>query len=93
MSLVSLILWLLVLLIILGVGWWGINTLCAAFGVPAQIRAVILVVFVVVVVLGILVALVGDGGRIPLRLTDWLGPLGPVNAQFGHPVEGVWLAG
>lgn len=48
------LLYLLVLLVVAGLLFWAIKTVCGAFGVPPQIVTLVNVVFVVFLVLAIL---------------------------------------
>lgn len=48
---IDLLVTLVALIIVAGLLYWAAMKLCAAFGVPAQVVAVIQVIFVVVVVL------------------------------------------
>lgn len=57
---------LLIVVIILCLCFWAVQTLTTAFAVPQQVRAVILVLMVVIVVLWLLSSL-GHGGPV-LRL-------------------------
>lgn len=58
------LLYLLVFLIVGGLLFWAIKTVCAAFGVPPPIVAVINVVFVIFIVLAILSIFFG-GSELP----------------------------
>lgn len=64
MSLVSL----LVALILIGLVWWAIKTIGAAFAIPQQIITVVLVIFVVFVVIWLLQSLGALGGGPILRV-------------------------
>lgn len=54
-------------LIVLGLVWWAITSLLAAFGIGDPIATVVRVVFVVLVVLWIVSAVFGLGPGIHLR--------------------------
>jgi hypothetical protein len=58
---------LIVVVLLLCVAIWAVQTLTAAFAIPPQIRAVLLVLVVVVAVLWLLGAVVGVGPVIHVR--------------------------
>lgn len=57
---------LLVAVIVIALAFWAVQTICAAFNIPPQIRAVVLVLMVVIVVLWLLGGLTGLS--VPIRL-------------------------
>jgi hypothetical protein len=64
MSILSLI----VLLILVGLAFWAVNQLSAAFGIPQPIVTVIWVLLVIIVVIYLLQAIGGLNGGPVLRL-------------------------
>lgn len=65
MELVSLLVWLLILVIVLGLIWWAVTNLAGAFGLPGQIVTLLQVAMVVLFVILLLSTLFG-GMRVSL---------------------------
>lgn len=60
-ALLSLVIWIVVALIIMGVLFWAVNKLSAAFGIPEPIKTVIIVILVIVCLVFIVSLLFGGG--------------------------------
>ncbi len=60
---------LLIFLIIIGVLFWAVRALSAAFGIPQPIQTVIVVLLVVIVIIYLLQAIGGSGSLPTLRLS------------------------
>ena len=64
-ALLSLVIWIVVALIIMGVLFWAVNKLSAAFGIPDPIRTVVIVLLVLVCLVVIVSMVFGGGGELP----------------------------
>lgn len=64
LGLLTLLIYVVVALIVLGLLWWAVTRLSAAFGIPEPIKTVIIVLLVIICVIAILYALLGN---MPLR--------------------------
>lgn len=60
-GLLTLVIWIVVVLIIMGVLFWAVNKLSAAFGIPDPIKTVIIVILVIVCLVFIVSLLLGGG--------------------------------
>lgn len=60
-GLLTLLIYVVVILIIMGLLWWAVNKLSAAFGIPEPIKSVIIVALVIICVIFVLYALLGGG--------------------------------
>lgn len=65
-GLLGLLLTVVVILVVLGLLFWAVTRLSAAFGIPEPIKSVIIVILVIICVIALLYALIGGG--IGLRL-------------------------
>lgn len=59
LGLLSLLVYVIVGLIVLGLLWWAVTRLSAAFGIPEPVRSVIIVALVIVCVIAILYFVLG----------------------------------
>lgn len=66
-GLLTLLLYVVVFLIIVGLLFWSVNKLCAAFGIGEPIHTVLVVGLVIIVVIGLIYIVFGGGSGIPLR--------------------------
>jgi hypothetical protein len=64
LGLLTLLIYVVVGLIILGLLWWAVTRLSAAFGIPEPIKTVIIVILVIFCVIAVLYALLGN---MPIR--------------------------
>lgn len=59
LGLLSLLIYVIVALVILGLLWWAVTRLSAAFGIPEPVKSVIIVALVVICVIAILYFVLG----------------------------------